>query len=237
MNFWRLLRGSQDPKKLFLDFDPQKAAYLSVSWNFDLKEPSQRLWQIEVQGEKEEIIEWHGGKSLELRFFRDQKLLASMKPKSLEEKDLMNIALHSAVKEGLTRHQEFMLAPVSGATTMDYQNEQRALQWIQASLGTLTRVLNKMKADPSLILTAAFFSGKQPDSEDTILRLIIFNLDLILTLKSDSTLQIVVFDDKNQGHGSSNAPTFQQIIKVTKPQIYDEIMKLVHQIATAGELV
>jgi hypothetical protein len=130
-----------------------------------------------------------------------------------------------------------MVTPVSGATAIDIQSETRALQWIQATFGTLTRALNSLKGNREMILTAACFSGKVPESGEEVVRVIAFNLDIFYYLRPDFTLQIVVFDDKNMGHGNSKTPTFQQIIKVTKPQFYDEIIKLQHQLAQVGEII
>lgn len=238
MNFWHLLRGSK-PKDILLKFSPEGSHFVSVSWNFDLKNSSDREWMIETHKETgKETIQWKKSGKDEISLFQNEKLLQYAKVKSDHEKNygLMNIALHSAIMNGLEKEKEFMLTPVSGATTMDFQNETRALQWIQASFGTLTRVLDKMKNDPSLILTAAFFAGVNPETKERVVRLIAFNLDILYYLRDDQTLQLIVFDDKNQGHGQSTAPTYQQIIKVTKPQFYDELVKLTNQLARVGEL-
>jgi hypothetical protein len=148
----------------------------------------------------------------------------------------MNLSIHSTLKYGLEQNHEFMVTPVTGATTLDIQNETRALQWIEATFGTLNRALDNMKKNPDQVLTAACFSGKVPESGEEVLRVIAFNLDIFYYLRPDFTLQIVVFDDKNLGHGQAKTPTFQQIIKVTKPQFYDEIIKLLHHLAQVGEI-
>lgn len=239
MSLWdKLLNKGPGPKKLFLDFDPTNSTYRMVSWNLDLKSPKDRLHTIEVHKDKKEIIEWHNKGFDEVRFFRNDKLLSKNKLSSnvQEHKDLMNIAIHSTIKFSVEENHEFMVTPVSGATNIDIQNETKFLQWIQASFGTLTRALDKFQQDPNLILTGAFFSGIVPGESDRVLRVIAFNLDIIFYLKADYSLQVIVFDDKDLGHGESKTPSFQQIIKVTKPQFYDEIVKLVHKLATAGEL-
>jgi hypothetical protein len=148
----------------------------------------------------------------------------------------MNLSIHSTLKYSMEINHEFMTTPVSGATTLDFQSEARALQWIQASFGTLTRALDNFTQRSDLILTAAVFSGIVPDSGENVLRILAFNLDIFFYMKQDLSLQIVIFDDKNMGQGGAKTPTFQQQIKVTKPQFYDEIVKLVHRIAMVGEI-
>jgi hypothetical protein len=237
MSMWSRLFG-KDPKELFLLFAPHETSWRVVSWNFDLRSPSQRHWIIEVHGEELSSIEWDKDKLEEVRFFRASRLLRKRRisPNEQELKVLMNLAIHSTVKYSLEENKEFMVTPVSGATTEDFQNEFRYLQWIQASFGTLHRALDQIASDRDLVLTAAFFGGIEKESGDRVVRLIAMNLDIFFSIKPDQSLQIVIFDDKARGHGMAKQPSFYQIIKVTKPQFYDEMVKLVHRLAIVGEL-
>lgn len=237
MSLWDLF-GNKDPKELFLDYSPLGTHWRVVTWNFDLENPSMRKWTVEVHGAKIKIIHWEKTDQDELRFFEGKSLVRKRKMKISNDecKALMNISLHSTLKYSLEINHEFMVTPVSGATTQDMQNESRSLQWIQATFGTLVRALDSMKNKKDLILTGACFAGKTPDTDEEVIRVIAFNLDIFYYLRADYSLQIVVFDDKDMGHGESKAPTFQQIIKVTKPQFYDEITKLLHRLAQVGEI-
>lgn len=231
-------RFGKDPKELFLEFNPVGSHWRVVTWNFDLSSPTARRWTVEVHGEGTRVIIWEQNKSKELNFYKDNRLLRKKRISSSEDelRTLMNLSLHSTLKFGLEANHDFMLTPVPGATTMDMQNEARALQWVEASFGTLKKALDNFKKNPDLILTGACFSGKVPESGEEVLRLIAFNLDIFYYLREDGSLQLVVFDDKNLGHGQAKGPTFQQIIKVTKPQFYDEITKLLHLMAHVGEI-
>ena len=237
MSFFDRFFG-RNPKELFLNFDPKGSKWRVVSWNFDLSGPAARQWSIEIQGERNEIIQWDRQGHETVRFVKDSQIVRKKKMATVDPEltAQMNIAIHSTLKFAIESNHRFMLAPVTGATTQDFQNEARYLQWIQATFGTLSRALESMKKDPNLILTGACFSGTVPDTGEEVLRLIAFNLDIFFYLRPDQTLQIVVFDDKNLGHGESKAPSFQQIIKVTKPQFYDEITRLIHLMAQVGEI-
>lgn len=234
MSWWSRHFGKQ-PKDHFLEFHPFEANWRVVSWNFDVTAPGERLWAVENHGPRTRFIRWRREKQDELSFFDDKSLLKKASGDE-ELKTLMNLAVHSSLKYSLEHFQSHMLEPVPGATTLDFQNEARALQWIQASFGTLTRALDGVAKDSSLILTAGFFAGIEPTSGDRVLRLIAFNLDIFYYLRPDFSLQIIVYDDKDMGQGRAKAPTFQQIIKVTKPQFYDEMVKLVHRLAAVGEI-
>ena len=227
-----------DSKQLFLDFSPQGSVWQSVSWNFDLNNTQERLWVVEVIKDQSESIEWHKLGHQEVRFFKKHKLERKQKisDKTDSYSKMMNLCIDATLKFCTESHHEFLLTPVSGATTIDYQNEARALQWLQASFGTLQRALDQFDERSDLILTAAFFSGTEPESSLKVLRLLAFNLDIFCYFQPDFSLQLAVFDDKNMGHGRAKTPVFQQNIKVTKPQIYDEIVKLVHRIARVGEI-
>jgi hypothetical protein len=229
---------ANDPRTLFLKYSPVNSIWRVVGWNFDLKNPNERQWTLEVQSPEQQSIEWVRGSTESVRFFKNHKLLRTRRISSDKKEfhELMNLCLHSTIKYGLDSNHEFLRTPVSGANAMDYQNEARALQWIQASFGTLTRALDQFASRPDLILTAAVFSGTEPSSGLNVLRIMAFNLDIFCYFQSDLSLRIAVFDDKNLGQGEAKTPSFQQIIKVTKPQIYDEIVKLVHRIATVGEI-
>jgi hypothetical protein len=236
MSFFDRFSGP-DPKELFLNFDPHGSVFSSVTWNFDVK-AGERRYMVEIQKNKKETIDWHRTDKEEVVFLKDGKIIRKRRiPNDRHElAQLMNLTVHATVIAGLEEHKEFVTTPVSGATTMDYDSENRALQWIQASFGTLSRALKKIKDDDSMILTGAFFSGLEPTTGDKVLRLIAFNLDVLFYFQKDDSLRILVFDDKNMGHGQSKNPSFQQIIKVTKPQFYDEMIRLTHEVATVGEL-
>ncbi|MGE3611360.1 MAG: hypothetical protein AB7I27_17330 [Bacteriovoracaceae bacterium] len=237
MDIFRLFKKNR-PEDLFLKFSPENSSWRVVSWNFDLQNPSDRQWVIEVHHQQMEQIQWVKSTLEELTFIKDKKIIRKLRPSKEREtfKNLMNLAIHSTLKYSLELNKSFMLTPVSGATATDIQNEGRALQWLQASFGTLTRAIEQFKGRSDLILSASLFAGTVPETGESVLRLIAFNLDIFYYMRPDSTLLIVVFNDKDKGHGDSKNPTFQQIIKVTKPQFYDEIMKVVNQLAIIGEI-
>lgn len=236
MSIWNFF--GKDPKELFLSFEPQVSGWRVVTWNFDLKEPGTRMWTVEAHGDVNKLIHWEKRDVSELRFFENDRMIRKRRiPEPGDAwKALMNLTIHATLKFSLETNHEFMVSPVTGALTSDIQTESKALQWIQASFGMLTRALDNLKNNPDQILTAACFSGSVPETGENVLRLIIFNLDIFYYLRDDNSLQVVIFDDKSMGHGQSKAPTFQQIIKVTKPQFYDEITKLLHHVALVGEI-
>lgn len=237
MSFWKSFTGP-DPKELFLSFDPHGSKFSSVTWNFDLKKGGERRYMVEIHKDKKSTIDWYRNSKEEVTFLTDGKITRKRRipAERNEYLQLMNLSVHGTIIAGLEEHKDFILTPVSGATTLDYESENKSLLWIQASFGTLSRALKKMKDDHSLFLTGAFFSGEEPATGERVLRLIAFNLDIIFYFQQDQSLRVLVFDDKNMGHGQSRNPSFQQIIKVTKPQFYDEIIKLTHEVATVGEL-
>jgi len=229
---------NKNPRDHFLKFSPQNGDWHVVTWNFDLKDTSERIWNVEVHGKEQSQILWHKKDHEVLSFFKQTKvqLRHIVKKDRQELVGPMNLAIHATLKNCLESHHEFLITPVSGAMTSDFQNEARALQWIQASFGTLTRALDQFTEREDLILTCAFFSGREPETKTRVLRILVFNLDIFCYFLEDFSLQIAIFDDKNLGHGVAKTPSFQQIIKVTKPQIYDEIVKLMHRIANVGEI-
>lgn len=235
MSFWNWFK--KDPQENFLDFSPIGSHWRVVTWNFDLKGPEERRWTAEVHGPKQKTVIWSRKKDQDsLFFFQDQKLKQSLKTAEPIHKDLMNLSIHSTLKYSIEKNHEFMVTAVAGATTMDMQNETKSLQWIQASFTTVQKALESVEKNNANILTGACFSGTSPETGEEVLRVIIFNLDIFYYLRDDKSLQIVIFDDKNLGHGKSKQAAFQQTIKVSKPQFYDEITKLLNRVAKVGEI-
>ena len=237
MKFWEgFFKKSKD---YFLEFTPVDTSWRVVSWNFDFDLSRGRQWSVETHGAHTMLISWTKQDYSFVEFIKNKKLVQKEKLKDdfSSLKELMNISLHSTIQYGLEVNKSFMLIPVSGATSLDIQNETRALQWIQATFGTLQRSLDRFQTNKDLILTGAFFSGIVPQTKESVLRVIAFNLDIFYYLRPDHSLHIVIFDDKNHEHGTTKNPSFQQIIKVTKPQFYDEIIKLVHKLGKVGEIV
>ncbi len=237
MSVWNFF--SRKPHDLFLEFNPLGSQWSMVTWNFDLDSPKKRQRTVEIHGSKNNLIQWIKNNKTELTFFENKKVIQKFRLQGHQEEllDLLNISIHSTIKYCIEQNQEFMLTPVSGAITSDLQAETRALQWVQVSFGTLMKALENLRGNNDLILTAAFFSGINPEGNERVLRVIIFNLDIFYYFREDYSLQIVVFDDKNLGQGSSKTPSFQQRIKVTKPQFYDEIIKMLHTLAKVGEII
>lgn len=153
-----------------------------------------------------------------------------------EDKKFLNLFLHETVRTSMDEIQDFMRAPVSGVTSSDYQNEAQFLKWFEVSLGVLDKALDKFAKDPHLVMTACFFAGQRVENQERLIRLIIFNLDIFFYLQEDNCLRVMVFDDKDKGHGQTSRPTFQQIIKVTKPQFYDQMVLILQKMTQHGEI-
>ncbi|GEM_PF-1168202 len=153
----------------------------------------------------------------------------------LEDEKALNLFLHETIRVSMEEMLDFMRAPVTGVTSVDYQNEAQYLKWFEVSLTVLTKALERFEKDSSLVLTGCFFAGTRPENNERIVRLIIFNLDIFFYLRPDNALRILIFDDKDKGHGENQTPVFQQIIKVTKPQFYDQMILILQRITEYGE--
>lgn len=236
MNIWKYFRSN--PEKIFLNFTPINSHWRIVSWNFDMETGLKRKMAYEVHyPDFVSAVHWETSESIKLRAFKNQKCSHEIKLNSPNEFiPHMNLAIHSLLKFSLEANYAVIRSPVSGATTQDMQNELKGLQWIQASFTVLTKALSQVSNNKDLILSGACYSGIVPQTNENVLRLIIFNLDIFYYFREDQSLQVVVYDDRNFGHGESKVPAFMQIIKVTKPQFYDEIIKLLQLVASVGEL-
>ena len=227
MNF--LSRFFTDPKDLFKQLPVNHSEWTVLTWNWDLHDVSERRRTLELNNEHHYQVALN---KEELIFVQDKKVKAFPFKDEKEIKDRFNLACHLSVKHSLESTQSFMRKTMEG----DLNEETRTLQWLQASFKTLEGALKRVEENPDLILTAAFFSGINPELKQQVLRLICFNLDINFFMQEDGLLRIVVFDDKNLGHGSQKTANLNQIIRLTKPLFYDEITKLLNQLTTVGEV-
>lgn len=227
MNFFKRLL--KNPKDLFAELPAQDSEWTVLTWNWDLKNSQERKVALELNNKTSTKTIWN---NKELIFSKEGKVSAYNHKNDKELKDLFNLASHIAVKSSIESHYDFM----KKTSEADINTETRALQWIQASFKTLEGALNKVAKDPESILVAAFFSGVHPEMGQSLLRLICFNLDINYFMLEDGSLRIVVYNDKNLGHGHQSEPSFHQIIKLTKPLFYDEMIKLLQQVTSVGEI-
>lgn len=227
MNF--LNRFFPSAKDQFQKLPVNDSHWSVLTWNWDLSSIDERKMTMELNTESNFKVIW---KKEELLFVTDDKVRAYAHKNEKELKDLFNLMRHLSVKSSIESHHEEMRKTSEG----DFNAETRSLQWIQASFKTLEGALKKFENNSDLIFTCAIFSGVNPELKQRVLRIICFNLDINYFMLEDGTLRIVVFDDKNKGHGSQQEASFHQIIRLTKPLFYDEITKLLQQITAVGEI-
>lgn len=228
MNF--LNRFFSTAKEQFQKLPINDSSWTVLTWNWDLASIDDRRMTLELNSESHFKVIWN---KKEVIFIKDDKVRAFPHQDKQELKDLFSLSRHLSLKTSIESHQGEMRKTSEG----DLAAETRSLQWIQASFKTLQGALQRIKEDPQLIFTCAVFSGVNPQLQQRVLRVICFNLDINYFMLDDESLRIVVYNDKNQGHGSQAAPSFHQIIRLTKPLFYDEITKLLQQVTAAGELV
>ena len=227
MNFFTRL--FQRPQDHFKKLPVNDSRWTVLTWNWDLKNTNERNATLELNDNKSFKVLWN---NKELIFFEDKKISAFPHKNSQELKDLFNLTSHLSVKKALESHHAVMRE----TSEADINAETKSLQWIQASFKTLEGALKKVQGSPEYIFTGAIFSGINPEINQRVLRLICFNLDINYFMLEDGSLRILVFDDKNQGHGSQQTPSFHQIIKLTKPLFYDEMTKLLQLVTSVGEI-
>jgi len=214
-------------------------SWVAVTWNLNLKKTVARSLCLDLQGTSSLFIEWHRDKKDEISFStnNDKNRRLIFGPNDVTEfYPLLNLKTHEVISSSLDAFKDAILTPVSGVTALDFQEEQKYLEWLKTTFKVLNSALDKIQVDKSLVLTAGFFSGLEPQTGKKVVRILAMNLDIFYYFEEDSSLKVVIFNDKNLGHGSAQAPVFHQNIKVTKPQFYDEMIKVINKIAVVGEL-
>jgi hypothetical protein len=226
-------------KTELLKTHPSDYSWRVVSFSFDVTGYDLRHTKIQLQNEKLQwLLQFPQQKKSSFPLIidsADKKQSWKSSMVTAEEESVLNLFLHETMRVSMEEMLDFMRAPVSGVTSADYQNEAQFLKWFEVSLNVLHKALDKFHKDPALVLTGCFFAGKRAENGERLVRLIIFNLDIFFYLQEDNSLRVLIFDDKDKGHGSGKTPVFQQIIKVTKPQFYDQMVNILQRVTQHGE--
>lgn len=226
-------------KDHLLKIHPSDFSWRVVSFSFDGHGHDLRHTKIQLQKNQDQwLFQFPQKKESTFPLILSsgkEKLSWNASSVEMEDQKTLNLFLHETMRVSMEEMIEFMKTPVSGVTSADYQNEAQFLKWFEVSLTVLTKALDKFGKDPSLVLSGCFFAGRRPENNERLVRLIIFNLDIFFYLQEDNSLRVLIFDDKDKGHGSGKTPVFQQIIKVTKPQFYDQMVLILQRVTQYGE--
>ena len=236
----KFFKKTESFKSELLKLHPEDFSWKVISFSFDSDGFDRRHTKIQLQNEKG----WHllqfpqqkkSTHPIVLSTSKDEKNIWPLSEITPQDQQVLNLFLHETMRSSMEEILDFIKAPVSGVTTMDYQSEAQFLKWFEVSLTVLDKALDKFNKESHLVLTGCFFAGKRNDNSERLIRLIIFNLDIFFYLLEDNSLRVVIFDDKDKGHGEAQTPAFQQIIKVTKPQFYDQMILILQKITQHGE--
>lgn len=142
---------------------------------------------------------------------------------------------HACIHAQLEKLKACSLINHQGVTTPDMTQEGRALQWMQASFKVLKDAVNSCSKDSAKLLQASLFIGHQKESKDLMFRAVIFSLDMTFIFDESGVLGVVIFDDKNLGSGSAQAPSLEAQFKSLKPPVIDEVIGLCNHVLKAAE--
>jgi hypothetical protein len=207
----------------------KKTDLFTLAINFPPESRTQNLfWELEGQQK------WTGNYKIqnqmsEIYIDLNNKRTFSLHKSALSNKQIQFLfwSFHQQIETKIEALKPLALAEVQGVTTQHLQDESRALVWLQTSLRVLKSALDKCEKDESLILQAFLKIGTQ---SDVFLRIVIFNLDIAFTFLPDQSLEIVIFDDKNQGHGKSQTPSLKSHIRSLKAPFLNEIIPVISRL-------
>lgn len=227
---WRIF-FSPGPEKILSPNILDKAEQIQVSINTRAYEQFLPNVRLEVGGEKNLILafginakegrwdvwengSWEGGK------------FGRAKPKMFYPLWLFT---HLCLKESFTPLKTSSLLPVSGQTSASLQEESKGLQWIQTSFRVLEAALENCERNKDQLVVASL----KLDQANMAFQ--IFNLDINVAFLSEGIMRVVIFDDKNQGHGSAKSPSLEVDFATLKPAVLDELIKISSKCVRAAE--
>jgi hypothetical protein len=133
---------------------------------------------------------------------------------------------HLSLKNSLDRLKALSLENAGAVTALDLTQEGRAIEWLRVSLKVLKDALESCRSDESKVVRAMLYVGKEAAESRPLFRAIIFNLDITCVFDPQGVMGLVVFDDKNRSHGTSQKPALEASFKGLKPAVLDELITL-----------
>jgi hypothetical protein len=130
---------------------------------------------------------------------------------------------HNEIEQKLDHYKTFALSPAQGITTIDLQNESKALVWLQTSLRVLKASLERCEKDPEVVFQG-FISFESGQTEK--IRMVIFNMDVTYFFHPDQSLEVVVYDDKSKTHGSAKEPSLSITVRSLKAPFLNELIPI-----------
>ncbi len=105
-------------------------------------------------------------------------------------------------------------------------DSEKALEWIKVSFAILEKAIIESLTNAEMLFQLMMFFGKNPKGDLHQFRIIVFNLDIEITLTPQNSLSILIFNDKNLGYGATKSPSLRGEFRHRKKEIFDEIIKL-----------
>jgi len=210
---------------LFTQLPIETADFLVVSWNHGGLKPGERTFLIDLQGLEKISIRYSSlYERIEILSQKEKQVLKM----DSQNRDLLNLTLHGTLVQAIEKGKRWSINESNTKELAQIAQEDRAREWIKTSFRVLTQALEKVAQDQSLILQATLMSGIFPENGQRLIRLHVFNLDIYYHFLTDESLRVIIFDQNDQ--------KLDARIWVTKPQIYDELIKVIVLLGKVGEL-
>lgn len=196
---------------------------------------------IEVQEEQKRLFQLSGNKNFSLELIKIQnqiKLGLNNKKMNIENDNEVTINIERFLNESIATFidRKKSILTEGNKDILDFEGETKAHEWIRVSFEVLKKALEEAKNKEDLIVEYRLFMGKRPKSEENLIRLLAYNLDITYLFHSNGDLQVIVYNDKNAQRGSSKEPALSVIFKALKNQAYDELIHLLSVCANCSSI-
>ncbi|OUR94061.1 hypothetical protein A9Q84_18280 [Halobacteriovorax marinus] len=115
------------------------------------------------------------------------------------------------------------------------EGELKGEEWIRVSTTILKESLNKVEADPNLMLEGNIFIGQMGPEDIFTIRLQCYNLDFTYSFLANGALNVAIYDDKNYDRGHAKEAAYMGEFYNNRPQILDQIFQVIFEILKNGQ--
>lgn len=237
-----LFNKKLDQEKLFellKEINPKESTWLAIAKNQTIKEADKEEISININGKDEYVISLLQENNHDLKVAYNKNKFKNCNGE-FQDTNLIAANAASALVHELIDYQlkKFIIHLRNSETTqaIDPNGEIKGHEWLRVSFEVLKKAIEHALQSKDLIFDPTIFIGNRPGTNEEIIRIMCYNLDINYQFLSDGSLHVRVFDDKNRNRGDNNKPSFHAIFTGMKNQVMDELIKLMSTIGSGLDL-
>lgn len=225
--------------ELLKEINPKESSWLAITKNQTIKESAIDEINLNTNGKDDYAISFLRSEGGEVKVAYNKNKFKNSTGEFCDTDQIAAKATSALMHEYLDFHlNTFILRLKNSERTqaLDPSGEIKGHEWLRVSFEVLKKAIDHALASEELVFDPTIFIGNRPGTNEELIRIMCYNLDINYQFLSDGSLHVRVFDDKNKNRGDNNKPSFHAVFIGMKNQVMDELIKLMGTIGAGLDL-